>query len=83
MEFDIEELSIQGGNTPGSCDYDWLAVDNLDGKEPTKYCDSIPSIPIRSTANIVNLTFHTDASVEDTGFTLSYRAVGRYFLNQS
>jgi hypothetical protein len=78
MEFDIEELSMQPGKTLGSCDYDWFEVDNLDGKEPEKYCDSIPKYPIRSTGNIVNLKFHTDAAVQDTGFKISYRAIGRY-----
>ena len=83
MEFDIEEMFMQPGDTLGSCDYDWLEVDNLDGNDPKKYCDSIPSIPIRSTRNIVNLTFHSDTSSEDKGFKITYRAIGRYFLKQN
>ena len=83
MEFEIEELFLQDGTGPGICDYDWLEVNNLDGNVPVKYCDSIPKIPIRSTGNIVNLSFHSDPSIEDKGFKISYRAVGRYFLKNT
>ena len=47
-----------------------------------KYCDSIPGIPFRSSGTSVDVAFHSDGSYEDSGFQISYRAIGMQHLKQ-
>ena len=76
IQLTVEQFSVQGGDSD-SCAYDYIQVDEPN-KEPVKYCDyaSVHSIPIRSTSNSLTLTFHSDGSLEDQGFKISYKSIG-------
>ena len=69
------------------CENDYIEVTEIQGgrvAKSAKYCDSIPGIPFRSSGINVNqndsvdVAFHSDGSNEDSGFKISYRAIGLF-----
>ena len=82
IEVHIDELALQTENN-SNCQNDWIEMIDFTGGtlvKSEKFCDSIPGIPFRSTGRSVEVKFHSDGSLQDSGFKLSYRALGRYRL---
>ena len=82
IEVHIDKMALDSVNNT-DCENDYIEVTEIiDGviKRLAKYCDSIPGIPVRSNGRSVTVTFHSDSSHEDSGFQISYRAIGmKYF----
>ena len=75
IELDKEAFDLE---TVSDCRYDSLAF--YDGTESSniwnlKYCGEQFPGTLTSTGNTVTLVFHSDSSVADTGFKISYRTV--------
>ena len=78
IEIHIDEMSLDSVNNK-DCENDYIEVTELSGGRVIKsanYCDSIPGIPFRSNGRNVDVAFHSDSSHEDSGFVISYRAIG-------
>ena len=73
-------MSLDSVNN-SNCENDYIEVTEIQGgrvAKSAKYCDSIPGIPFRSTGINVDVAFHSDGSNEDSGFKISYRAIGLF-----
>ena len=82
IEVHIDKMSLDSVNNK-DCENDYIEVTEIiDGVIITlaKYCDSIPGIPVRSNGPSVTVTFHSDSSHEDSGFQISYRAIGMNYF---
>ena len=82
IEVHIDKMSLDSVNNK-DCENDYIEVTEIiDGViiKLAKYCDSIPGIPLRSNENSVTVTFHSDSSHEDSGFQISYRAIGMNYF---
>ena len=84
IEIHIDEMSLDSVNNT-DCENDYIEVTEMSGgviTKSAKYCDSIPGIPFRSNGKNVDVAFHSDGSYEDSGFQISYRAIGMQYLKQ-
>ena len=82
IEIHIDKMSLDSVNNT-ECKNDYIEVTEIRGGaliKSAKYCDSIPGIPFRSTGKSVDVAFHSDSSLEDSGFQISYRAIGMLCL---
>ncbi|XP_070174131.1 cubilin-like [Littorina saxatilis] len=70
----VTDLDIENGGL--SCIYDYVAVyDGMSANAPLigKYCNNgAPHPPIMTSSNVAFLQFHTDGSVVQTGYNISY-----------
>ena len=80
IEVHIDELALQTENNT-NCENDWIEMIDITGGivKREKFCDSIPGIPFRSSGRNVEIQFHSDGSLQDSGFKLSYRALGTIY----
>lgn len=62
----------------------WQIRDGLDENAPLlqKYCSTQSPVPITTTNPYAHIRFHSDASLSDQGFLITYAAVSGK-LNQS
>ena len=84
IEIHIDEMSLDSVNNT-DCKNDYIEVTEIKGGaliKKARYCDSIPGIPFRSTGKSVDVAFHSDSSLEDSGFLISYRAIGILYLKK-
>ena len=81
IEIHIDEMSLDSVNNT-NCVNDYIEVSDFSGGrlvKSEKYCDTIPGIPFRSTGKNVDVVFHSDGANQDSGFQISYRAIGMLY----
>ncbi|XP_070174967.1 uncharacterized protein [Littorina saxatilis] len=70
IELTFDTFMLEG---PGRCPYDWVEIH--DGATLLgKFCGSTGPNVVKSSSNTVTVTFRTDSSISDKGFTANYIA---------
>ena len=70
IKLTFEAFNLESHST---CKYDFVQIS--EGSEEEKYCGNVKPSPIISSGNTMNVTFHSDRSVNRSGFKASWEAV--------
>jgi len=70
IKLTFEAFNLESHST---CKYDFVQIS--EGSEEEKYCGKVKPSPIISSGNTMNVTFHSDRSVNRSGFKASWEAV--------
>ena len=71
VQLTFTSFSLEAG--PGVCPYDYVEISS--GGESRKYCGAALPAPVTSEDNTMKVSFHTDSSVNDKGFSAEWKAV--------